>query len=346
MKALQRLAAVATCFVLGAFGVVSGPSPVSAETVKVGVLRYVSSGGLFLAVERGYFKAEGLDVELKFFEAAQPIAVAVVSGDTDFGVTALTGGFYNLAGKGALRLIGAQAMEKKGYEGNLVVASNEAFAKGLTSVDKLAGKSVGISQVGSSFHYQVGQIATAKGFKLSDVALKPLQSLPNMMAALKTSQVDAIIIAPHLAKALVAAGEGKVIGQVSDIAEYQYGGLFTGTATIEKRHDMVQRFFRAYQKGAAAYAAVFLNKGPDGKIVFNAASDVAATEIAKYVYPGEPAETAIAKVKASAFFVEEKARLDVNDIASQVAWMQENKLVDAGVDAHKLVDLSFIEANK
>lgn len=109
MKALQRLAAAAICFALGAFGVVSAPAPAHAETVKVGVLRYVSSGGLFLAVERGYFNAEGLDVELKFFEAAQPIAVAVVSGDTDFGVTALTGGFYNLAGKGALRLIGAQA---------------------------------------------------------------------------------------------------------------------------------------------------------------------------------------------------------------------------------------------
>lgn len=94
-----------------------------------------------------------------------------------------------------------------------MVASNEAFAKGLTSVDKLAGKSVGITQVGSSFHYQIGQIATAK-------------------------------------------------------------------------------------------------------------------------------------VKASAFFVKDKARFDVNDIAAQVAWMRENKLVDAGVDAKKLIDLSFIEANK
>ncbi len=344
MKVLQHFGVKLACLTFATCLAFITSAPARAETVKVGVLRYVSSGGLFLAVERGYFKTEGLDVELKFFEAAQPIAVAVVSSDTNFGVTALTGGFYNLAGKGALRLIGAQAMEKKGYEGNLILASNEAFAKGLTSAGQLAGKSLGITQVGSSFHYQAGQIATANGFKLSDISLKPLQSLPNMMAALKTSQVDAIIIAPHMAKALVDANEGKVIGRVSDIAEYQYGGLFTATATIEKKPDMVQKFFRAYRKGAQDYARAFLNRDEAGKIVFNEATDKAATEIARYVYPGEAPETAIVKVKASAFYVDDKALLDPADIAAQVAWMKENKLVDANVDAAKLIDSRFMNA--
>ena len=57
------------------------------EKITVGVLRFVSSGALFVAVERGYFKQEGLDVDLTFFDAAQPIAVAVVTGDVDFGLT-------------------------------------------------------------------------------------------------------------------------------------------------------------------------------------------------------------------------------------------------------------------
>ena len=61
-------------------GLAASPA-LAQEKVSVAVLRFVSSGGLFLAVEKGYFKQEGLDVELKFFEAAQPIAVAVVSGD-------------------------------------------------------------------------------------------------------------------------------------------------------------------------------------------------------------------------------------------------------------------------
>jgi hypothetical protein len=96
----------------------------AADKVNVGMLRFVSSGPLFLAMERGYFKEQGIDVEPKFFEAAQPIAVAVVSGDIDFGATAFTGGFFNLAGAGQLKIIAAQSKEAKGFEGNAILVSN------------------------------------------------------------------------------------------------------------------------------------------------------------------------------------------------------------------------------
>ena len=44
---------------------------------KVGVLRLSSSAPVFIAQDKGYFKDAGLDVELKFFDAAQPIAVEI-----------------------------------------------------------------------------------------------------------------------------------------------------------------------------------------------------------------------------------------------------------------------------
>ena len=39
---------------------------------KVGVLRLSSSAPVFVAQDKGYFKDAGLDIELKFFDAAQP----------------------------------------------------------------------------------------------------------------------------------------------------------------------------------------------------------------------------------------------------------------------------------
>ncbi len=327
-------------------GAVLGATAAQAqEKVTVGVLRFVSSGGLFLAVEKGYFKQEGLDVELKFFEAAQPIAVAVVSGDTQFGVTAFTGGFYNLAGNGALKIIGAQSKEAKGYEGNLVLASNAAFEKGLTSPDKLSGRSLGVTQVGSSFHYQLGQIATAAKFDIKSVDMKPLQSLPNMVAALKSGQIDSIIIAPHLAKPLVASGDAKLIGRMSDIGDYQFGGLFTATSMITGKRATVEKFARAYQKGMADYNKSFATKDAAGKLVHTADSDKDAALIGKYVYPTDTAEQAIPKVKASAFFADPQARLDIADIRQQIAWMKEQKLVDAAVSADAIIDRSFISGH-
>ncbi|HKH97052.1 MAG TPA: ABC transporter substrate-binding protein, partial [Beijerinckiaceae bacterium] len=83
------------------------PAHAQAKTIRLGVLRLASAGAVFIATEKGYFKDEGLQVELKFFDAAQPIAVAVTSGDIDLGVTAFTGGLFNLSGKGQMKIIAA-----------------------------------------------------------------------------------------------------------------------------------------------------------------------------------------------------------------------------------------------
>ncbi len=317
----------------------------AADKVSVGMLRFVSSGPLFLAMERGYFREQGIEVEPRFFEAAQPIAVAVVSGDIDYGATAFTGGFFNLAGAGELKIIAAQSKEAKGFEGNAILVSNAAWDKGFHELKDFPGKSLGISQMGSSFHYQIGQLARVTSFDLKSVTLRPLQSLPNMVAALKGNQVDAIIIAPHLARPLVSAGEAHLLGWYSDYDEYQFGGLFTATKTAADKRDITQRFVRAYQKGCADYAEAFMQKDEAGARVFDARSDAAARIITKYVYPSEPEDKGVALVKASAFPADARARLDIGDIYKQIAWMKMEQLVGEKVDPATTLDLSYVEGH-
>ena len=315
--------------------IVAVTSAQAAEKINVAALTFVSSSPLFIAQEKGYFAAEGLDVEFKFFRAAQPVAVAIASGDADFGVTAFTAGFFNLAGKGALKVIGAQLHEVKGFDGSAILASNKAFEAGLTSVDKLPGHSYAMSQVGSSFHYMMGQVAEGAGFAFSDVKLKALQSVGNMIGALKSGQVDSRIIVPHIAKPLAGAGAAKIIGWVADYAPYQVGGLFTSTANVEKRRGVTEKFVKAYQKGIADYRAAFI----DG----NANQDAIVAIIHKYVYKDQDAAKAHPKIRNGAMYIEADGRLDVADVYKQVEWYREKGLVDASVDAGSFVDNSFIK---
>jgi NitT/TauT family transport system substrate-binding protein len=315
----------------------------AADKVSVGVLRFVSSGGLYLGVERGYFAAEGLDVDLKFFQAAQPIAVAIASGDTEFGLTGITAGSLNLAGKGGLKIAASQGAEKKGFTGNQIVASNEAYAKGLDAPKKLAGATVAISQVGSTFHYQFGQVAEAEGFDLARITMKPVQSLPNMIAAVKTNQVDATILPSHIAQPLVTKGEAKIVAAMSDVADYQYGALFVSPKLVAEKRDVVARFVRAYKKGLADYGAALLRTDASGKRIADDTAKQAAVQIAKYVYPSDPPEQGAAKVIASAPYCDPTGKLDLAGIEKQIAWYKAEKLVDAGVDAKAFVDLSFAE---
>src|SRR5262249_40408991 len=159
-------------------------------------------------------KENGLNVQFVFFDAAQPIAAAAVAGDIDVGVTALTGGFFSLASKGALKVIGGALHEQKGFHLTAVLASKQAFAAGLTSMDKLGGHSFGIPQYGSSFHYMIGRLAELQKFDLKSVTLRPLQDVTNMLAAVKTGQVDATMAIASQALPLDASGDAKIIGWV------------------------------------------------------------------------------------------------------------------------------------
>jgi NitT/TauT family transport system substrate-binding protein len=317
------------------------PSAQAADSVKVGVLRFISSSGLFMAKEKGYFAAEDLAVELVFFEAAQPIAVAVASGDVGFGVTAITGGTLNLAGKGGLKMVASQGAERKGFKGNAIIVSNEAYARGITSLDKLAGSSVAITQIGSSHHYMMGQIAASQKFDLSKIALRPLQGIPNMLAALKTNQVDAALTPPQFAKPMIDKGEAKLLAYFSDVADYQYGAVFASPKLVTEKADLVTRFVRAYQKGNADYAKAFLRMDAKGDPVVDDDTKAAASLIAGHIYPNDAVEAAVPKLTASAVYVDASAKLDPAEIDRQLAWYKSEKLVADTVDSKTFVETSF-----
>jgi NitT/TauT family transport system substrate-binding protein len=103
LRMLRGVAGLALC--VGVMNLY--PSAASAETIKIGLFKGISAGGpIYIAMDRGYFAAEGLDAQLLFFDAGEPIAVATVSGDVDFGAAGISAGLYNLAAQGALRVIG------------------------------------------------------------------------------------------------------------------------------------------------------------------------------------------------------------------------------------------------
>ena len=97
-----------------AAAIVAPRAPARPTPFRIGLLHTLSPAPLYIAMERGYFRDNGLDATFRFFEAAQPIAAAAVAGDIDLGITALTGGFYSLAGRGVLKVIGGGAARGEG----------------------------------------------------------------------------------------------------------------------------------------------------------------------------------------------------------------------------------------
>ena len=314
----------------------------AADVLRIGLLHTLSPAPLYIAMERGYFRDEGLDASFRFFEAAQPIAAAAVSGDIDVGITALTGGFFSLAGRGALKVIGGGLHEQPGYEGTAILASRKAYDAGLTSAAKLSGHSLGITQFGSSFHYMAGRIAEREGFPLASLTLRPLQGIGNMVAAVRTGQVDATMAVASMARPLDASGEARIIGWAGDLVPYQITAVFAPSKEVQQRPDVLRRFIRAYQRGVADYRDGFLRLDAAGKPVRDAKTEALIPLIQKYVYAGDP--DGPRKIGEGVGYYDEGARLDVGDVAAQLRWFTGQGLVKGRIDPSEVIDAQFTGA--
>jgi NitT/TauT family transport system substrate-binding protein len=311
----------------------------AADKIKVGILPLTSHAPDIIAQGKGYFAKQGIDASFVTFLAAQPMAVAIASGDVDFGITAITAGLISLADKGAVKVIGGALEEAPGVEGEKIIVSKKAHDEGVTAPAKLKGRIFGITTTGSSFHYMAHKIAQKEGFSDSDIQLKPLQKVPTIIAALKSGQIDAWSIVPNIADALSKGPDVVQIGKIADyIPNYQVTTVFTSTANVEKRHDLVKRFLAAYSMGVADYNAALVEK-----TMSQSDTDAIVTMIHQYVYASMPPEKAAPRIRAGAMRISPNAELNLESVKDQFDWFKAEKMVPAAVTMEKLVDTRFVK---
>jgi NitT/TauT family transport system substrate-binding protein len=326
-------AALLTMFALAESPAARADEPLKA---KVGVLRLSSSAPVFIAQDKGYFRDAGLDIDLKFFDAAQPIAVATTSGDIDFGITAFTAGLYNLAGKGTLKVIGGMSRERAGYPLIGYFASNSAYAAGLKTPKDLAGKRIAVTQTGSSFHYSLGLLADKYGFKLGDVKVLPLQSLSNAAAALKGETVDAALLPVSTARTLMDADGAKLLGWVGDETPWQLGAVFAAPRTLDNK-PLVTKLLGALVRADREYHDVILASVADGKAPINEKTKPLLEIIAKYT------NLPVEQVVGNCAYIDPDGKLDVTNVGNQIDWLQQQGFVDKGFDADAIIAKEFVK---
>jgi len=305
---------------------------------KVGVLRLSSSAPVFIAQDKGYFREAGLEIELKFFDAAQPIAVATTSGDIDFGITAFTAGLYNLAGKGTLKVIGGMSREKAGYPLIGYFASNNAYAAGLKSPKDLAGKRIAVTQVGSSFHYSLGLLADKYGLKLAEMKVLPLQSLSNAAAALKGETVDAALLPASTARKLMDDGGAKLLGWVGDETPWQLGAVFASPKTLTDK-PLVTKLLAALARADREYHDVILASVKNDKAEINDKTKPLLEIIAKYT------NLPVEQVVGNCAYIDPDGKLDVKNVGNQIEWLQEQGFVDKGFNVDAIIAREYVKAD-
>jgi NitT/TauT family transport system substrate-binding protein len=328
----ELLGRMAAAFAILAFAA-SAPARADSEKIKIGIILNSAQAPIYLALEHGYFTTEGLEATIVPFDAAVPVAVAAAAGDVDFGSVGASGGFYNLAGQGALKIIGGNSHEVPGFQMFGFVAASSAYEKGLTSPKNLPGHSVAVTQIGGGYHYSLALLAEKYGVDLKSFRILPLQSIANIGSALTGGQADFAMLNSTAVAPLRERGTIKLIAWSGDETPYQATVLFTSRHDADERGAVVSRFLNAYRKGAREYATAFV--GADGRRTDGPTAPAVTAIIAKYA--GLTPE----QVALGIAYDDPEARLDVKDILHQVAWFEAQGMVKGEFDPMSVIDKRY-----
>ena len=161
---------------------------------------------LTLAEQLGYFKAEGLEVEISDFAGGARALQAVVGGSAD-----VVSGAYehtiNLQSKSQF----FRAFVMQGRAPQIAMGVSIKAMPLYKSVADLKGKRIGVTAPGSSTNMVANLVLSRAGLKASDVSFIGVGTAAGALAALRSGQIDAICNIDPVMTMLEQKGDVKII---------------------------------------------------------------------------------------------------------------------------------------
>lgn len=216
----------------------------SAQMPKVKVGRTTGASGFhlptYVAMDRGIFKAEGLDAEFVNMTAGELVR-ATIAKEIDF--TPIPGGGSEAMLKGAplVFVVGESLVSQ------WTLTTTRAIAK----PEDLKGKTLGLGRPGSADYSEI-VVTLGKFFKMEagkDYKAIFFRGEPERIAALLSGSIQGAVLSfPHAAR---AEAEGlKVLLRTGDYMPRLGGTIHTHRDHLRERREVVKKFVRAIAKGA------------------------------------------------------------------------------------------------
>jgi len=196
-----------------------------------------------IAQAEGYFRDEGLDVEMVPAMRSEETLVALVSGDLDVRPGPLNTAFLSAIRQGApIRIVaGMGTLSPHGctYFGITV-------RPGLDPSDPTAVQRIRVSQDGVS-RYLTERMLARRGLSLSDVETVRLPEGAEI-AAMQSAAIDAVAGTEPSLTRLTRSGALWLSAQEA-VPDFQWGVLGFGERLLIREPELGRRFLRAYLRG-------------------------------------------------------------------------------------------------
>ncbi|HET6845199.1 MAG TPA: ABC transporter substrate-binding protein [Anaerolineales bacterium] len=232
----------------------AGAAPTESQKLihfKVGFANFASNAPIYFALKEGFFKEEGLDVELVTFASANEIYPALIAGQVDAVAWSLAPAIFNAAAQG----IHAKFVADKGFASTSAcaadawLASKQALAAGLSDPSTLKGKTVAVTR-GSISEYALDLMLARGGLTAEDVQFTQITDNPTKVEALRSGTLDAAPLGEPWITYATSQGAAEVWMRYSDILPNQSVAFVSyGPTVLDKNPEAGVRFMAGYLRG-------------------------------------------------------------------------------------------------
>src|SRR5712691_1536267 len=321
-----------TAFLIASAGAIAQTAPLNPRvSLKVGAIGAVSDAGIFIALEKGFFKDEGLDVELVGFKAAPQILPAIATSEVQLSGSAVTPALFNAFARGiGMKLVADKGQVAKGF-GFAAIAIRSDLADTVKDFRDLKGRKFAVMGKGVSSTAQLGKALELGGIEPNEVELIEL-GLPEMIAALGNKAIDgATLLEPFITLATARKVAIRWKG-MEDFLPFtgQNGVIIYSQKFTEEQPEAANRWMVAYLKGNRAYLDA-VTKGTD--------RDDINSILARHTAVKDL--SLLAKIAPTGF--DPNGRLELRSLEADQDWFLKLGLQQARADLGKVIDYRYVD---
>jgi NitT/TauT family transport system substrate-binding protein len=223
-------------------GIQAVPDVPTQVRLPMGYIPNVQYAPFYVAVERGYFSDQGIEIEFDYSYETDGMALV---GANNLQFTLASGEQILLA-----RSQGLPVVYIYGWWQNYPVSVAAKVGSGIESPADLRGKRVGVPILAGASYVGLRAILAANGLQESDVILEVTGF--NQVEALLSDQVDAVVVYSNNEPVQLRA-QGIEINEfrVVDYVHLASNGIVTNEITIQQNPELIRRMSRAVSRGIA-----------------------------------------------------------------------------------------------
>lgn len=302
MKLIRMVVAVvavqAWCFATMAFG---------AEPLRFAYQNRVGDALSLVAMHKGFFAAEGVQIKGVLFNNGPACAEALYSGAVDIATMGDTTALVALSRDPALRILASHGAGE--HRHRIVVARNSP----LRTLADLKGKRIGIKK-GTSTHGGLMALLAANGMQAADFKLLDLSpdTLPEALAA---GSIDALVASEPTPSVAESRG-GRELATLGGVGNSYPLLILVKTTVLQKRDVQLRGFFRALRR-----AERFVRENPAETAGIVAKEDRLSAELAR-------------KAMARHSYRLQLDAATINSLNSTAAFLKEQKKLQQLPDLH------------